>query len=604
MRMSRLFSQTLREAPSEAEVASYQWLLRAGFIRQHAAGVFSYLPLARQALHRIEAILHAEIQAIGGQEVEMPIVQPADLWKESGRWQAIDAELGRLKDRNGRDLALAMTHEEAVSDLVRREIRSYRQLPQLIYHIKNKWRDDPRPRAGLIRAREFTMKDSYSLDADWEGLDRQYRAHYQAYFNIFRRCGLDVIAVSADVGMMGGQLAHEFMYLAPIGEDTLILCQRCGYSANRQVARFQKPQGLSEAPLPLEKVATPDCKTIESLANYLRVTHAQTAKAVFLIASELGKSGQSQERFILAVVRGDMEVNETKLFNALTAQGIKARSLRPALEEEIRAVGAEPGYASPVGLKNSAGSLTVTVVVDDLIPFSANLVSGANEAGYHLRHVNYGRDYQADIVADITAAQEGDACPQCGTSMQAVRGVEVGNIFKLGTLYSQAFGCTFLDQDGQEKPVIMGSYGIGLGRLLACIAEAHHDERGLVWPVSVAPYPVHLVLLAGKRGADSALIESQAEQLYRNLQSAGIGVLFDDRPETPGVKFNDADLIGLPIRLTVSERALQQGGVEAKLRSSDERQVIPMDGCISWIQDQLRRLEAEITARLKPESLE
>jgi prolyl-tRNA synthetase len=598
--MSKLFSQTLREAPAEAEVASHRLLLRAGFIRQMAAGIFSYLPLARRALTKIENIMRQEMDEIGGQEITMPVVQPADLWKETGRWSQIDAEMGRFKDRSGREMALAMTHEEAVADLVRREVRSYRQLPQLVYHIQTKWRDDPRPRAGLIRVREFTMKDSYSLDAGWEGLDAQYRAHYQAYFNIYHRCGIQVKAVKADVGMMGGQSAHEFMYLTPIGEDTLLICEECGYSANRQIARFLKPVPPSEDPLPVEKIATPETKTIEDLANFLGVPKARTAKAVFMMAevatriesgSQLEQMETPGDRFIFAVVRGDMEVNETKLVNAL-----KAKSLRPATEDEIRAVGAVPGYASPVGIHKDKG---VTVIVDDAIPTSPNLVAGANEAGYHLRNVNYGRDYLADVVSDIAAAQGGDACPQCGNLLRAERGVEVGNIFKLGTWFSDAMGCTFLDADGQARPVIMGSYGIGSGRLLACIAEEHHDDYGLIWPVSVAPYQIHLVSLGKKKGSGTGEKDGRepfefAERLYADLQAAGLEVLFDDRDETPGVKFNDADLIGLPIRLTVSERSLKAGGVEFKRRDQVEKSIIPLDEAISHVQAEIAALQAEV----------
>jgi prolyl-tRNA synthetase len=586
MRLTRLFSQTIREAPAEAEVASHQLLLRAGFIRQLAAGIFTYMPLARRALDKIEAILHQEMQAIGGQEITMPIVQPAELWQETGRWYTIDNEMGRMKDRSGRDMVLAMTHEEVVADLVRKEIRSYRQLPQLVYHIQTKWRDDPRPRAGLIRVREFTMKDSYSLDADWSGLDAQYRAHYQAYFNIFHRCGLPVIAVKSDTGMMGGQVAHEFMYLTPAGEDTLLLCDRCGYSANRQVARFARPAAAAEALLPLEKVATPDCKSIQALADFLGVPQERTAKAVFLIAS-IQEGEASREQFVFAVVRGDLEVNETKLANVL-----RARQLRPAVEAEIRAVGAEPGYASPVGL---SGAL---VVVDESAVDSPNLVAGANEAGYHLLNVNYGRDYQAQMVADIAAANDGSGCPECGGALRAVRGVEVGNIFKLGDRYSRALGCTYLDQEGQPRPVIMGSYGIGTGRLLACVAEQHHDDHGLIWPISVAPYPVHLVCLPSKTAAQE--ITAAAEALYTELQAAGIEALMDDRAESAGVKFNDADLIGLPLRLTVSERSLKAGGYEFKRRDQEERSLVAAGEVVAFIQAQIAGLQAALQGQVVP----
>ena len=595
MKMSKLFSQTLREAPADAEVASHQLLIRAGFIRPLAAGVFSYLPLARRSLKKIEAILREEMNAIGGQEITMPIVNPADIWRETGRWYQIGAEMGRFVDRRGRDMALAMTHEEVVADLVRHEIRSYQQLPQLIYHIQTKWRDDPRPRAGLIRVREFTMKDSYSLDTNWDGLDRQYRAHYQAYFNIFHRCGLDAIAVKSDTGMMGGQMAHEYMYLTSIGEDTLLLCDNCHYAANRQIARFRKPIAAAETFQAIEKVATPECKTIEDLANFLGVDKSRTAKAVFLVA-KIAEGETDIERFVFAIVRGDMEVNETKLANA-----VKAKELRPAREEEIRAVGAEPGYASPVGiLKSGDMGLGVKgmIVVDDMIQNSPNLVAGANEPGYHLRNVNYGRDYAADVIADIAAAAEGDACVECGGALRAVRGVEVGNIFKLGTRYSEAMGCHFRDQDGISKPVIMGSYGIGTGRLLACIVEEHHDESGLIWPVSVAPYRVHMVVLKGKGTDGFEDSEENAERLYEELQAAGIEVLYDDRDESPGVKFNDADLIGLPIRLTVSARAMKQGGVEYKRRDQKEKRIIPSADIITVVQTEINNLYAELNEKV------
>jgi prolyl-tRNA synthetase len=612
MKMSQLFGQTLRDAPAEAEIASHQLLMRAGFIRPLGAGIFAYLHLARRSMAKIEAILRDEMDKIGGQEISMPVVQPADLWKETGRWYQIGSEMGRFQDRNEREMVLAMTHEEVVADLVRREVKSYKHLPRLIYHIQTKFRDEPRPRAGLIRVREFTMKDSYSLDTDWDGLEQQYRAHYQAYFNIYRRCGLDVIAVKADVGMMGGKLAHEYMYLNPIGEDTIILCHQCGYTANRQVASFRKPAAAEEKPKAIEKVRTPECKSIEDLANFLSVPKAKTAKAVFFMATvpeDVGaglvpaqgrpqESPLQTEQFIFAVIRGDMDLNETKLANA-----VHARDLRPATEDEIKAIGAVPGFASPIALTTSALSRRtgegtgVRVVVDDSIPSSPNLVAGANETDYHLLNTNYGRDYQADIVADIAAADEGYACQECGGPLEAVRGVEVGNIFQLGTRYSDALGCTYLDKDGQSKPVIMGSYGIGIGRLLACVAEEHHDEHGLIWPVTVAPYQVHLVLLRGKGSPEA---EHVAEKLYADLITAGIEVLYDDRDESPGVKFNDADLIGLPVRITVSERALGQGGIELKPRTQPDKTIVPLEETVARLQSEIAALETEIAARVVP----
>ena len=570
--------------------------MRAGFIRQLAAGIFSYLPLARRALTKIENIIREEMNAIGGQEITMPVVNPADIWKETGRWYQIGSEMGRFKDKSDRDMVLAMTHEEVVTDLVRQEIRAYSQLPRLIYHIQTKWRDDPRPRAGLIRVREFTMKDSYSLDVDEAGLDEHYRAHYQAYFNIYRRCGLDAIAVGSDTGMMGGTLAHEYMVLTPIGEDTLMLCAGCGYAANRQIARFQKPSAADEAPCPIEKIATPNVTTIADLAAFLDIPASKTAKAVFMMA-ELFESRimnhestnpatqnpqpttQSPERFVFAVIRGDMDVNETKLANA-----VKAKALRPATEAEIRAIGAEPGYGSPLGVRDAL------IVVDDAVAASPNLVAGANEVGYHLRNVNYGRDYSADIVADIAAAQEGDACPVCGGALRAERGVEVGNIFKLGTRYTEAMGARFLDQDGELKPVVMGSYGIGIGRLLACVAEMHNDDYGLIWPITVAPYSVHLLTL----GPIDSEATTVAEKLYNEILAAGIDVLFDDRDRSPGVKFNDADLIGIPLRVTVAARGLQQQSVEVKRRDRKDRELIPLADIVPALKARIAELEAEI----------
>ncbi len=581
MRLSHLFGETLREAPADAEFISHQLLVRAGYIRQLGTGIFSYLPLARRVMDKIEDIMREEMNAIGGQEMTMPVVHPAEVWKETGRWYQIGSEMGRMKDSTGRDMVLAMTHEEVVTDLVRDIIHSYRQLPALIYHIQTKWRDEPRSRGGLIRVREFTMKDSYSLDRDWEGLDKQYWAHYRAYFNIFNRCDLPTIAVESDVGMMGGKQAHEFMYLTPIGEDTLVICDACGYTANRQVATFRKPEPEAEEPQPLEKVATPDTKTIEDLANFLGIPQSKTAKAVFMVAT-ITEGEEDVQTFVFAVVRGDMDLNETKLANA-----VKAKELRPAHEEEIRAIGAEPGYGSPIGIQRE----NVIVVVDDLVTKSSNLVAGANEEGYHFLNVNYGRDFTADIVADIVAAADGYACPECGAALRTVRGVEVGNIFKLGTRYSAAMGALFQDKDGTRKPVIMGSYGIGVGRLMASVVEEHHDEYGIIWPITIAPYQVHIVALKG--GFEVA------EQLYQALQDAGVEVLYDDRTEpSPGEKFNDADLIGVPLRLTVGGRSLKKGGVELKRRAEREIALVPVDEVVDRVKAEIEAMTEAIMAKV------
>jgi len=561
--MTRLFGKTLREIPAEADTESHRLLLRAGFIRPLASGIFSYLPLARRSMHKIETIVREEMDRLGGQEMTMPVIHPAEIWKQTGRWYRIGMEMTRFKDRNNRDMVLAMTHEEVVADLARKEVQSHRQLPVLLYHIQTKWRDEPRPRAGLIRTREFTMKDSYSLDKSWEDLDRHYKAHYDAYIRIFTRCGLPTIAVKSDTGMMGGNEAHEFMYLNDLGEDTLLACGSCEYSANRQVARFDKTSAPFEEEMAIEKVATPDCATIEEVSTYLNVPESKTCKAVFMTAEFVSADSKVKtHKLIFAVIRGDMEVNETKLANA-----IDARDLVPASEEDILATGAVPGYASPIGLEH------VMVVADDSILSSRNLVAGANEKGFHYKNVNYDRDFRADTVADIAMARSGDRCPECGAPMEAVRGVEIGNIFKLGTLYSSKVGCNFLDKDGIEKPIVMGSYGIGIGRLLACIAEEHHDQNGLLWPVSVAPYHVHMVTLAEDQQNQTVL--KTGEEVYRRLCDQLLEVLYDDRNEMPGVKFKDADLIGIPIRLTISSRSLRRGGIEYKLRKDKETDIIP-----------------------------
>jgi prolyl-tRNA synthetase len=426
------------------------------------------------------------------------------------------------------------------------------------------------------------MKDSYSLDADQDGLDKQYDAHFRAYQNIFKRCSLPVSAVKSDTGMMGGKIAHEFMYLNPVGEDTIMLCDHCGYSANRQIAVHSKQAFTENHELILEKVATPGCKTIEDLAAYLSIPTFKTAKAVFMVATII-QGTEKIERFIFVIVRGDMEVNETKLATALHAV-----ALRPAIESEIRLVGAVPGYASPVGLSN------VLVIVDNIIPQSTNLVSGANIEGFHLLNVNYARDYKADIVADITTAKDGDGCVDCGHPLHSVRGVEVGNIFKLGTWISEAMGCSYLDRDGKSHPVVMGSYGIGTGRLLACIAEEHHDEYGLIWPIGVSPYQIHLVVLPSKAGGEQSESLIMAEKLHQTITNEHLECLYDDRDESPGIKFTDADLIGIPLRLTVSERSIKNGGVEYKRRDKPEKTIIPLENCIPTIREEIKLLETHL----------
>jgi prolyl-tRNA synthetase len=558
MRLSQLFFTTLRDDPADAEMPSHRLLLRAGYVRQLGSGIYSLLPLGKRVNDRVERIIREEQDRIGGQEMEMPVVHPADIWKASGRYQAIGPELTRFKDRNGRDMVLAMTHEEVVGILLADIVRSYRQLPMMVYHFQTKWRDEPRARGGLIRVREFVMKDAYSCDRDQAGLDVSYQAQHDAYVRIFERLGLETVSVSSDVGIMGGSQAHEFMVLNAAGEDVLVLCESCGYAANRQVARIPREAPAAEAPSPIEEVATPGTTTIATLAAFLDIPASRTAKAGFYVTGD--------GRLVTAIVRGDHEINETKLSNAVGA----STGIRPATVEEIRAAGMEPGYGSPIGAKEA------TVVVDELVARSPNLVAGANRDGYHYRNVNVGRDFTPDVVVDITNAQEGDPCPTCGTPVILRNGIEVGNIFKLGTKFADAAGATYLGEDGQQHPIVMGSYGIGVGRNVACIVEAHHDEKGIVWPAEVAPYAAHLVSIGA---AKEPRVVEVAERLHDLAAGAGPRreILWDDREESPGVKFTDAELLGMPWILTVSPRSLAAGGVEVTERATGERSTRPVE---------------------------
>jgi prolyl-tRNA synthetase len=565
MRLSHLFFSTLRDDPSDAEMPSHRLLLRAGYMRQLGAGIYSLLPLGFRANKRVEQVIREELNAIGGQEMEMPVVHPADLWRESGRYDAIGPEMARFKDRGERDMVLAMTHEEVVADLLRDVVRSYRQLPFIVYHFQTKFRDEPRSRGGLIRVREFVMKDSYSCDRDEAGLDVAYWAHHKAYIRIFERLGLEAIAVSSDVGMMGGSLAHEFMVLNAAGEDVLVICENGDYASNRQIAPTVAPEPAAEDLLPVQDVETPGVTTIDALATFLDVPAARTAKATFFVTGD--------GRFVVAIVRGDYEVNETKLVNATQAVG----GLRPATLEEIRARGMEPGYGSPIGASDSL------VVVDELAAKSPNLVAGANKVGWHLRNVNVPRDFTPDTIADIANVREGDPCPNCGGSVILRNGIEVGNIFKLGTTYTAALGAEYLGEDGERHPIVMGSYGIGLGRNVACVVEAHHDEKGIAWPEEVAPYPAHLVAIGGNKDPQ---VRETAERLYGVAEAAGADreILYDDREESPGVKLTDAELLGMPWILTVSPRSLAAGGVEVTNRATGERGVRSLDDVTAFLE--------------------
>ena len=576
MRIGSLFFTTLREDPADAEMPSHRLLLRAGYIRPLGAGIYSLLPLGMRVNMHVTQVIREEMNAIGAQEMLMPVVHPADLWRETGRYDQIGPEMGRFQDRGGRDMVLAMTHEEVVTDLLRKMISSWRQLPQQMYHFQTKWRDEPRSRGGLIRVREFTMKDAYSADRDEAGLDHSYNLYYHAYTRIFARLGLKTIAVASDVGMMGGSQAHEFMTFSEYGEDTLVICDTCNTASNRQVARVRRPTPVSEVPLPLEEVKTPDAPTIEALAKLLGVGPERTAKAVFFADRE--------GRLIVAIVRGDDDVEETKLTNA-----IGARDLRPAREDEIRAAGMVPGYASPIGVK---GAL---IVVDELVAASANLVAGANKEGFHIKNVNAPRDFTPDHIIDLASAKAGDACLGCGGAVRLEKGIEVGNIFKLGTRYSAALGAEYADDAGVSHPIVMGSYGIGVGRAAACIAEAYHDEKGLAWPASVAPFDAQVALLGANK---DARIEEAAAALERAALTAGIELLVDDRTESPGVKFADAELLGAPWTITISPRSLDAGGAELTRRSDGERDVVPLADVIGRITGAKRtereRIEADL----------
>lgn len=569
MRLTELFTRTLRDAPADAELPSHQLAIRGGFVRPVAAGIYALMPLGWRVIRKIEAILREEMDAAGGQEIRMPVVHPQELWEATGRWESFGPVLQAFKTDAGRGFVLGPTHEEVVSMLAARELDSYKQLPQLIYQIQTKYRNEPRPRGGLVRLREFSMKDAYSLDADAAGLASAFERMCRAYASVFRRVGLDAVGVEADSGAMGGTVSQEYMLAHDQGEDLFVRCDACGYAANVEAAAFRLPEAAASDPLPVAKVATPDCKTIQDVAAYVGVPTAQTLKAVFFVHERPHTAGE----FIFVVIRGDLEVNEVKLVNALGG-GV----LRPATEDEILATGAVPGYASPIGLKPG-----VTVIADRSVRAGANFVVGANDEGYHLTGVNVPRDFDPALVADIAEAHDGAICGRCGAgTLHVERAIELGHCFQLGTFYSQATGITYQDETGVDQLVVMGSYGIGLERLMAAIIERHHDDWGIQWPVSVAPFDVHIVTV----GKDERFGEVAA-QLYADLRAAGLDVLLDDRQESAGVKFADADLIGVPLRLTVSKKSLEGDGVEVKWRAEQDRFIVPLGDVVAWAQAEL-----------------
>ena len=552
MRFTQLISRTLRSDPPEAETASHRLMLKAGLIYQVAAGVYAYLPLAWRSLRKIENIIREEMDAAGGQELLMPTLQPMELWEQSGRRAAFGQNLFTLEDRRGRPMVLAPTHEEVITNIVRANVQSYRDLPVVLYQIQTKFRDEPRPRAGLVRVREFAMKDAYSFNTDEASLEQSYQAMAQAYRNIYRRCNLPVLMAEADSGAIGGKDSHEFILPTPTGEDTVITCPACGYTANAEKAVGVYPDAPSEPEQPLEEVSTPGVKTIAELARFLGIPESKTLKAVFYAADG---------ELVFVTIRGDLEVNEIKLKNAL-----HCHDLRLANDEEVKAAGLVAGSASPIGIEG------IKRIGDPSITKGNNFVVGANKLDTHIRNANYPRDFQVDLLTDIALAQPGHLCPSCGQPLEATRGVEVGHIFKLGTFFSETLGALYLDQNGQQRPIIMGCYGIGVGRLLAAAIEQNHDERGIIFPSPIAPYQVHLVGL----NLNDEDVSAAAEQLYQELWGQNIETLYDDRlDQAAGVKLNDADLLGLPVRLVVSPRNLRNGMVEIKGRRDEGAALIP-----------------------------
>jgi len=569
MRLSRFFLPTLRETPADAEIVSHQLMLRAGMIRKLAAGLYSWLPLGLRVEQRVEQVVREEMNAAGAQEVLMPVVQPAELWQESGRWSDFGPELLRVSDRHEREFALGPTHEEVITDLVRDELRSYRQLPVNLYQIQTKFRDETRPRFGVMRAREFTMKDGYSFEADEASLDATYEAMFAAYTRIFERLGLDFRAVQAPTGAIGGSVSHEFHVLAESGEDEIAFCPECGYAANVELAELPQPEGARPAPNDtLQTADTPGAYTIAAVSALLHVPADRTVKTLFA----KGRHGP-----VALVLRGDHELNEDKAA-IHPALGGECHFLDPY---EIRGIaGAEPGSVGPVGLNTEH----VTVIADQDAALLADFVCGANRDDQHFLGVNWGVDLPEPEVADVRFAGKGDPCPRCRSGLDTARGIEVGHVFKLGTKYSEALGATYLDADGREQPLVMGCYGIGVSRVVAAAIEQNHDDGGIRWPEALAPFQVVVIPINKKK---SQRVADAAEALYAELQAAGIDVLFDDREERPGVLFNDADLVGIPHRLVVGEKGLDRGIYEYKARTADTAEDAPMEEVLTFLRQRM-----------------
>ncbi len=571
MRASNLYAPTLRNTPAEAEVVSHQLMYRAGMIRKSAGGMYTFLPLAWRTIRKIEQIIREEMDAAGGQEICMPILQPGEFWQESGRWSAYGEEMMRIKDRHGREFCLGPTHEEMITALVRDEVRSYKQLPLMLYQIQDKFRDERRPRFGLMRSREFIMKDLYSFDKDEAGMRESYKKMYDAYTRCFTRMGLEFRPVEADTGAIGGAHSHEFTVLADAGESNIAVCTKCDYAASDEKAELKPIEAPVEDMLPLEKVATPGTHTIEMLCDYLHVPVEKTIKAVAYQTDT--------DELVLVFVRGDHEVNETKVQNAIPG----TLALRMANEAAITAAGGCAGFMSPIGIKKGTH-----IIVDPTVMHMYNAVAGANEKDAHYQNVNPQRDFTNEglIVKDVRLIQAGDPCPHCGAPVKMTRGIEAGQVFMLGTKYSATMHATFLDEQGHEQPLVMGSYGIGVGRTMAAAIEQNNDADGIIWPRAIAPFEVVVVPVNGKKEDQLAY----AEDLYNELKKAGIDALLDDRPERAGVKFKDCDLIGYPLRITVSPKGMEAGTVEVKVRRTGEVKVLPRETCLGTVQSLLAQL--------------